>query len=107
PDLLFLHLTGDRRLVAERLAQRKGHFMPTGLLDSQFATLQPLDPDEAGGAVDVAAGPTEITEQALAALGELRAPSAQSSTTLFPPPLGPGAPASAPARVPAPRPPPP
>ncbi|MFJ9666048.1 gluconokinase [Streptomyces sp. NPDC101219] len=76
PDLLFLHLTGDRSLVAERLAQRTGHFMPTALLDSQFATLQPLDPDEAGVAVDVAAGPTEVTEQALAALGELREPSA-------------------------------
>ncbi|MEU3946919.1 gluconokinase [Streptomyces sp. NPDC029526] len=76
PGLVFLHLTGDRALVADRLAQRKGHFMPTGLLDSQFATLQPLEPDEAGIAVDVTPDPTEITERALAALTELRGTSA-------------------------------
>ncbi|WP_432058364.1 gluconokinase [Streptomyces sp. bgisy022] len=76
PGLVFLHLTGDRTLVADRLAQRKGHFMPTGLLDSQFATLQPLEPDEAGIAVDVTPDPTEITERALAALTELRGTSA-------------------------------
>ncbi|CAL9581270.1 gluconokinase [Streptomyces sp. enrichment culture] len=76
PGLVFLHLTGDRALVAERLAQRKGHFMPTGLLDSQFATLQPLEPDEAGAAVDVTPAPAEITERALAALAELPEPPA-------------------------------
>jgi gluconate kinase len=33
-------------LIADRLAQRKDHFMPPGLLDSQFATLEPPDADE-------------------------------------------------------------
>jgi gluconokinase len=33
-------------LIAERLAARQGHFMPAGLLDSQFATLEPPGPDE-------------------------------------------------------------
>jgi len=28
-------------LIASRLALRKGHFMPPGLLDSQFKTLEP------------------------------------------------------------------
>ncbi len=51
PGVVFLHLTGDRQLIEERMSQRQGHFMPTALLDSQFATLQPLEPDEAGVAV--------------------------------------------------------
>lgn len=39
------------------MAERKGHFMPTALLDSQFATLQPLQADEAGVDVDVSGTP--------------------------------------------------
>lgn len=71
PDALFLHLTGDRALIEERMAERKGHFMPTALLDSQFATLQPLQADEAGAEVDVSGSPTEITQRAVAALRRL------------------------------------
>ena len=33
----FLH--GSRELLAARMAARKGHFMPTSLLDSQLATI--------------------------------------------------------------------
>jgi len=41
PWLCFVHLVGDRALVAERLRSRRDHFMPAGLLDSQLAALQP------------------------------------------------------------------
>ncbi|MFF8386762.1 gluconokinase [Streptomyces kanasensis] len=68
PGVVFLHLTGDRALVGERMAARRGHFMPTALLDSQFATLQPLGDDEAGVAVDVAGTPADIADRAVAAL---------------------------------------
>lgn len=68
PGLVFVHLTGDRELVEDRLSHRRGHFMPTALLDSQFATLQPLEADEAGVAVDVSGEPEEIAERAVAAL---------------------------------------
>ncbi|MEV1050574.1 gluconokinase [Streptomyces sp. NPDC049887] len=71
PDVEFLHLTGDRALIERRMAERRGHFMPTALLDSQFATLQPLQDDEAGVAVDVSGSPQEITERAVAALRRL------------------------------------
>ncbi|MET9935490.1 gluconokinase, partial [Streptomyces sp. NPDC006324] len=37
PGVVFLHLTGDRELIEGRMAARKGHFMPTALLDSQLA----------------------------------------------------------------------
>lgn len=73
PGLVFVHLTGDRALIEERMARRKGHFMPTALLDSQFAALQPLGPDEAGVAVDVAGPPEEITQRAVAELAGLDA----------------------------------
>lgn len=68
PGVVFVHLTGDRSLIEDRMSQRQGHFMPTALLDSQFATLQPLGQDEAGVAVDVTGRPEEITERAARAL---------------------------------------
>lgn len=68
PGAVFLHLTGERALIQRRMAERRGHFMPPALLDSQFATLEPLGDDEAGVAVDVAGTPSEITARALAAL---------------------------------------
>ncbi|WKX07841.1 gluconokinase [Streptomyces sp. NL15-2K] len=71
PGITFVHLTGDRKLIEDRMAHRQGHFMPTALLDSQFATLQPLGADEAGIAVDVSGGPEEITERAVKALNSL------------------------------------
>ncbi|MFE1175084.1 gluconokinase [Streptomyces sp. NPDC058773] len=68
PGLVFLHLTGERALIEERMAKRTGHFMPAALLDSQFATLEPLGPDEAGVAVGVSGAPEEVAERAVAAL---------------------------------------
>ncbi|MGW1587580.1 gluconokinase [Streptomyces sp. NPDC002386] len=76
PGVVFLHLTGDRELIEDRMSHRQGHFMPTALLDSQFATLQPLETDEAGVAVDVAGSPEEITARAVRALDALSATSA-------------------------------
>jgi gluconokinase len=69
-DTRFLHLTGDRELIAERMKTRKGHFMPVSLLDSQLADLEPLDADESGITVDIAHPPEEIVKTALDALQE-------------------------------------
>jgi carbohydrate kinase (thermoresistant glucokinase family) len=44
-DVDLVYLKGSHALIAGRMAARHGHFMPTGLLDSQFATLE--EPDEA------------------------------------------------------------
>ena len=52
-EIWFLHLSGTRAVIEARMSQRKGHFMPVSLLDSQFAALQPLEPDEQGQAVDI------------------------------------------------------
>ncbi len=43
----FVHLAGDRQVIAARMAGRKGHYMPPSLLDSQFAALEPPGPEEA------------------------------------------------------------
>lgn len=43
----FVHLAGSRDIIAARMAARTGHYMPTTLLDSQFATLEAPGPDEA------------------------------------------------------------
>jgi gluconokinase len=74
PGVVFVHLTGDRELIEDRMAHRHGHFMPTALLDSQFATLQPLEADEAGVAVDVTGSPEQIAERAVAALEQVSEP---------------------------------
>jgi len=38
----FVHLDGPPEVVAQRLADRTGHFMPASLLASQVKTLEPL-----------------------------------------------------------------
>lgn len=43
---LFIHLSGGRDLINARMVARHEHFMPVRLLDSQFATLEPIDADE-------------------------------------------------------------
>lgn len=45
-DIRFVFLNGSYELIAGRLAARKGHFMPPGLLASQFKTLEPPDTSE-------------------------------------------------------------
>ncbi len=55
PDTVFLHLHGSKEVLRARTEGRSGHFMPPALLDSQLATLEPLDADEAGIVVDIAA----------------------------------------------------
>lgn len=46
PDVVFVFLHGSKELIAARLALRHGHYMPSSLLDSQFAALEPPDDDE-------------------------------------------------------------
>lgn len=43
---VFVYLHGSREVIAERMSHRKGHYMPTSLLDSQLATLEEPTADE-------------------------------------------------------------
>ncbi|GAA2795298.1 gluconokinase [Saccharopolyspora taberi] len=69
PNLKFVHLHGPEELVLARMASRKGHFMPTALLDSQFAALEPLEADEDGITLDLAETPDQLADRALSWLG--------------------------------------
>jgi carbohydrate kinase (thermoresistant glucokinase family) len=54
--VMFVHLAAGQSILAARVARRseaEGHLAGTDLLDSQFATLQPLGIDEVGGTIDV------------------------------------------------------
>ncbi|WP_069387909.1 gluconokinase [Cellulosimicrobium cellulans] len=62
----FVHLNGSQELLAERIQHRSGHFMPSSLLPSQLATLEPLADDEHGMTLDVAASPQELADEILA-----------------------------------------
>lgn len=42
--ILFVYLDGSRDVIGERMARRSHEYMPTSLLDSQFATLEAPDP---------------------------------------------------------------
>lgn len=65
PALRFAHLAGPRELIADRMAARKDHYMPTTLLDSQLAALEPLQEDEAGLVLDIAQQPALLVQQIL------------------------------------------
>ena len=67
PDVRLVYLAGSRELIAERLAARRGHFMPGSLLDSQFAALEPPLPEEGAVSVSVDA-PVAATVARIAAL---------------------------------------
>jgi len=52
PDIVFLYLEIDPATARQRVASRKGHFMPASLVDSQFATLEEPAADERAVTVD-------------------------------------------------------
>jgi gluconokinase len=65
PALLFIHLDGERDLIAARMHRRSGHYMPLSLLDSQCRDLEPLQADERGLRLDIADPPERLVEQIL------------------------------------------
>ncbi|MFW0772027.1 gluconokinase, GntK/IdnK-type [Paenarthrobacter nitroguajacolicus] len=76
PSVVFVHLHGSRELLNARMTARPGHFMPPSLLDSQLATLEPLQADEAGIVVDIAKSVEGIVNEASTALNGLAATAA-------------------------------
>ena len=65
PSVLFLHVDVPVEVLRERLAQRRGHYMPASLLDSQLATLEPLAADEPGARIDGTGDPEQVVAGAL------------------------------------------
>lgn len=69
----FLHLSGPKTLIASRMGQRTGHFMPTALLDSQFAALEQPAPDEAAASIDIDQPTDSVIAAMVAAIESSRA----------------------------------
>jgi gluconokinase len=67
PGAFFVHLAASRAELARRMDERRGHFMPSTLLDSQLAALQPLASDEFGVTVDATKEPAELVREAVTA----------------------------------------
>ena len=67
-QIAFIHMAGTKNLIAERMKSRSDHFMPPALMDSQFATLEPLEADESGVTLNIENAPEALIEDALRAL---------------------------------------
>ena len=70
PQTEFLHLYGTPEVIGRRQASRPGHFMPASLLQSQFDTLEPLDPDEGGLVIDVDQAVDSIVDDYVSRTGQ-------------------------------------
>jgi gluconokinase len=71
PDLFFVFLDGSQQLIHDRVVARSHEFMPPSLLDSQFASLEPLEADERGMRIDITSVPDEIVSHIEAELRRL------------------------------------
>lgn len=70
----FIHLTGPEEILATRMQERPGHFMPPALLTSQLEILEPLDPDEPGAAFENAGDPREVVARIRDLLADRHSP---------------------------------
>jgi gluconokinase len=68
-DVRIVYLDGTQQLIADRLAKRKGHFMPAGLLESQFKTLEPPAREENPLTVSIDASVDAIVDDIVRQLG--------------------------------------
>jgi gluconokinase len=64
-DVRIIYLNGTQDLIASRLNARKDHFMPPGLLASQFKTLEPPEANERPVTVSIDASVDAIVDDAL------------------------------------------
>lgn len=69
----YLHLAGSRAVIERRMGAREGHFMPTSLIDSQFAALEPPAADEWSVTVDIDQSLPDLLDAAIAGLTRLGA----------------------------------
>lgn len=64
--VMFLHLHGDKAVIAARMNAREDHFMPPTLLDSQFAALEMPTADETAVTVNIDQTPAAIIAELVA-----------------------------------------
>jgi gluconokinase len=66
---LLVYLRGSKQLIHDRMAARKGHFMPPALLDSQFADLEEPIAAEDAIVADIAKPPEETISYVVHEIG--------------------------------------
>ena len=66
-ETFMIQLDADQDTLRSRMASRTGHYMPPALLESQLATLEPLQPDEPGVILDATDSPEAVVAQARSA----------------------------------------
>ncbi len=81
----FLHLDGSPDLIGARIERPNRPLHAVGMLDSQLATLEPLEADEDGVSVSIDGSPTDILARALTALGLRPAPAPARGRDVSPP----------------------
>jgi gluconokinase len=59
-EIVFIYLIGDEATIAQRMATRTGHFMPTSLLRSQLAIVEPPTEQENSVSVSIEKSTEEI-----------------------------------------------
>jgi gluconokinase len=69
--LYFVFLSGSPQLLASRMGERQGHFMPTSLLQSQLATLESPEAEDGVVTVDIDDSIEAIVEKAEAGLRKI------------------------------------
>jgi gluconokinase len=65
----LVHLLGSQDMIAARLAARTDHFMPPGLLASQFVALEEPGPEERALVVGIAMPPRYMASAIIEKLG--------------------------------------
>lgn len=61
----FVYLQGSAELLAERLAKRQNHFMPVSMLQSQLATMEPVDQEADVLCLDISLSVNELMLQVI------------------------------------------
>ena len=59
-EVCFIHLSPPIDANRKRMEARQGHYMKTGMIQSQLDTLQPLEADEQGVVITSAGAPDEV-----------------------------------------------
>jgi carbohydrate kinase (thermoresistant glucokinase family) len=83
-NVRLVYLRGDETLIARRIATRHEHFMPPGLLHSQFEALEEPGPDENPIVVSIEPEPREIVARIAAALNVVEDTRPMEKTSLTP-----------------------
>jgi carbohydrate kinase (thermoresistant glucokinase family) len=68
PQVRLVYLQGEMPLIGRRMARRLNHFMPTALLESQFAALEEPVAEEWPIVVRIDTSPRRIVEHILASM---------------------------------------